>query len=211
MDWSQACDAFDAYLRVERGYSPRTMRSYGRDLSEDERLVFAADERPPTYDPDAQPAPPAAEWSEERLAKANRNYAVEYIRNGLDALCHVIGRERTLELSKRAARLIGLQHYPIMAAAVGAVEGGPLEAVNFLSEMMAGMGDECMCETVSDDEARLTQSGLRIARGLDGDARDILLESWVELWCGAIHSHRRFMDVQCNIQPDQIRWTVRNA
>ena len=65
-------------------------KEYDRDLSDDERLVFAPEERPPAFDASAQPAPPATEWSEERLAKANRNYAMEYVRNGFSALSDVL-------------------------------------------------------------------------------------------------------------------------
>ena len=84
-------------------------QEYDHDLGEDERLQFAKDELPPRFDPAQQPQPPADEWNEERLAKANRNYAIEYVRNGLTKLVEVLGRERTLELGQRAARLIGLQ------------------------------------------------------------------------------------------------------
>ena len=61
-------------------------REYDRELAEDERLVFAPDERPPPFDPERQPAAPEADWSKERLAKANRNYAAEFIRNGIREL-----------------------------------------------------------------------------------------------------------------------------
>ncbi|MEZ5987122.1 MAG: hypothetical protein R3B94_14345 [Hyphomonas sp.] len=103
-------------------------REYDHDLSEDERLVFAPDERPPPFDPAKQPVPPVGEWTEERLAKANRNYAVEYIRNGVRELANVLGHERALELCRLAARLTGLQHYRHMADAVGGVDGGPAQA-----------------------------------------------------------------------------------
>ena len=39
----------------------------------------------------------------------------------------------------------------------------------------------------------LRHTGLRIVRGLAGPERDHLLACWVELWRGAIHSHREFM------------------
>ena len=82
-------------------------KEYDRDLSPDERLIFAPDERTPLYDAEAQPAPPQSEWNELRLLKANRNYAVEYIRNGIAALIEVVGEARAEAL---AARLTGLQH-----------------------------------------------------------------------------------------------------
>ncbi|MEZ5945530.1 MAG: hypothetical protein R3C13_06355 [Hyphomonas sp.] len=182
-------------------------REYNHELSEDERLVFAPDERPPPFDPAKQPAPPDAEWSEERLAKASRNYAVDYIRNGIRELANVIGEARTLELGKLAARLTGLQHYPRMAAEIGAVDGGPDDAAAFLATLFAGMGDEAGLQH-DGDRITLTQSGLRIVRGLEGDERTRLLACWAELWRGAIASHRHFMDLTVVPQADSLIWTL---
>lgn len=183
-------------------------KEYDHDLADDERLQFAPDEPVPGYDAAAQPAPPDSEWNEERLAKANRNYAVEYIRNGMIALTSVLGAERTQELAQKAARLTGLQHYPLMAEAIGAVDGGPEDAAQFLSSMMAGMGDECAVETNADGSMTITQSGLRVIRGLDADAARLLLTTWIELWKGAVHSHRVFMDVRCEVGTGQLTWTI---
>ena len=185
-------------------------KEYDRPLSDDERLQFAPDERPPAFDPGAQPAPPAGEWNEERLAKANRNYAVEYIRNGIRALAETVGRERTLELARKAARLTGLQQYQAMAERVGGVDGGPEAAGAFLERLLSGMGDECTLD-VTGGAASLTQSGLRIVRGLEGEERDTLLSCWTELWRGMVHSHRAFMTVDCDVAGDQINWTIRPA
>ena len=117
-------------------------KEYDRDLSPDERLIFAPDERTPLYDAEAQPIPPQSEWNELRLLKANRNYAVEYIRNGIAALIEVVGEARAEALAARAARLTGLQHYSVMAAATGAVDGGVEDAARFLVGMFSGMGDK---------------------------------------------------------------------
>ncbi len=184
-------------------------KEYDHDLTEDERLAFAPDERPPPFDPDAQPAPPDAEWSEERLAKANRNYAVEYIRNGVRELANVLGDDRAVELCRLAARLTGLQHYRRMAQDVGGVDGGPKEAAMFLAAMMGGMGDEISLSEAAGGEWRLRQEGLRIVRGLEGREAERLLECWIEIWRGAVASHRVFMDVQAERQGDELNWTVR--
>jgi len=182
-------------------------KEYAHDLSPDERLVFAPDERPPAFDPTAQPAPPAAQWNQERLAKANRNYAMDYVRNGIQALSQVIGAARTRELGRRAARLTGLQNFPALADAVGTKEGGIREAAAFLERVMAGMGDDC---TIDQDGARLrvTQTGLRIVRGLEGAAREAVLVCWIELWRGAIDSGRAFLDVSCEVSAEQLIWTL---
>ena len=182
---------------------------HDHDLAPDERLQFAPDERPPAFDPAAQPAPPATEWSDERLAKANRNYALGYIRNGLQALTEVIGKDRTLELGQRAARLTGLQQFPALAAAIGAKDGDLADAAEFLTRLLPGMGDACEISARSDEEWTLKQTGLRIARELDGEAREILLACWIELWRGALQSTRTRYDLDAEIDGERIRWTLR--
>lgn len=186
-------------------------KEYDRDLSDDERLVFAPEERPPAFDASAQPAPPATEWSEERLAKANRNYAMEYVRNGFSALSDVLGRQRALELTKRAARLTGLQNYAAMAASIGGEDAGPDAAAMFLGTMMAGMGDACALTPLPENSYEIRQTGLRIVRGLDESIAMDLLGAWAELWRGAIHAHRVFMDVSYQAEPDALTWQIRPA
>ncbi|MEL6415645.1 MAG: hypothetical protein AAFQ15_11970, partial [Pseudomonadota bacterium] len=183
-------------------------KEYDHELSEAERLVFAPDERPPAFVPADQPVPPAQDWSEERLDKANRNYAMEYVRNGLGALTDVIGAERTQMLASKAARLTGLQNYQDMREAIGATEGGAPQSAEFLAEMMRGMGDECSVAEAGDGGAQITQTGLRIVRDLDGAARELILSCWIELWRGAIHAQRLFLDVECQITNDRLVWRI---
>ena len=182
-------------------------REYDHDLTEDERLVFAPDERPPPFDPAKQPEPPAGEWSEERLAKANRNYAVEYIRNGVRELVNVLGRERALELCRLAARLTGLQHYRRMAEAVGGVDGGPADAAQFLAAMFAGMGDACEV-SAGTSSVTIRHHGLRIVRDLPEDEAADLLACWTEIWRGAVHSHRTLMSVSASESDGGLVWTL---
>ncbi len=188
-------------------------REYDRDLGADERLVFAPGERPPSWNPDRQPALSAAEWSDERRAKARRNYATEYVRNGIGELVQAIGEAKALQHGRLAARLTGLQHYRRMADAVGAVDGGPADAAAFLRAMFSGMGDridmENSAEHAGKPAVRLRQTGLRIVRGLTGAERENLLGCWIELWRGAVASHRRFMTVDAEADGDALLWTIR--
>ena len=186
-------------------------REYDHDLSEKERLVFAPAECPPAFDVAVQPSPPGAEWSKERLAKANRNYAVEYIRNGVRALSETVGRDRALELSTRAARLIGLQNARQVHDTLGIPEGGPRDAAQFLAAAMAGMGDDSRISADGDEGVRIEQTGLRIVRGLEEGERSDLLTCWIELWRGAIHASRAFMDVTCEVRADELNWTIKTA
>lgn len=182
-------------------------REYDHDLTDDERLQFAPDERPPAFRPEDQPAPPDDQWNEERLAKANRNYAVEYIRNGIRELVSVIGKEQAMALATRAARLTGLQHYPRMGASLAAVDGGPEEAARFVASALAGMGDEVSLSG-SGDTWTILQDGLRIVRGLEGEERENLLTCWTEVFRGLVHSHRQFMDVETNVSGNSITWRI---
>ena len=186
-------------------------REYDRDLTDDERLVFAPDERPPPFDPDRQPAAPEADWSGERLAKANRNYAAEFIRTGIGELIETVGEAKALEHGRRAARLTGLQHYRQMAGAVGGVDGGPKEAADFLAAMFRGMGDGAEVEDAGGGAVSLRHTGLRIVRGIDGSGRGTLLACWIELWRGAVASHRQFMEVEAEPEGDALFWTIRMA
>jgi hypothetical protein len=184
-------------------------REYEHVLDEPQRLVFAPHERPPPFDPARQPQPPEAQWDAERLAKARRNYALDYIRNGIAALVQVLGRERALALAGQAARLTGLQQYRRLADAVGGVDGGPAEAAAFLAAMFAGMGDTCRVDSDAEGVcARLHHGGLRLLRGLgDADAAD-LLACWTELWRGTVHSHRAFMELRVSPSDDGLCWTI---
>ena len=189
-------------------------KEYDRDLSPDERLIFASDERTPLYDAEAQPTPPQSEWNELRLLKANRNYAVEYIRNGIAALIEVVGEARAEALAARAARLTGLQHYSVMAAATGAVDGGVEDAAHFLVRMFSGMGDKATVIDQSIAEAEILHEGFRVGRDMSGPARSVLFKSWTALWQGAISSHRAPMSLTSELADKDettVRWTVKAA
>ena len=176
---------------------------YDHDLADDERLQFAKGEAPPAFDPDQQPQPPADQWNEERLEKANRNYALEYVRNGLCELAKLLGVEETRELGMLSARLIGLQYYQEIRTTLGVDDGGVQDCVDFLVNLCAGMGDE-----VSTDGDQVTQSGLRAVRGLSGDERDLVMACTNELMVGAGRSQQQRKTLTAEVAADQVIWRV---
>lgn len=182
------------------------------DLADEERLHFAPGELPPRFDPDAQPIPPQEQWNDERLRKANRNYAVEYIRNGLVELAAVIGVERTRELGGLAARLVGMQCWRETAQMVGTADGGADEAARYLQAMMGGLDDQVEIDPGADVlQAGLRHHGLRVLRGLQGEERELLLHCWGELWVGAVRAHRELLDASWQTRDgDAIRWVIRS-
>lgn len=180
-------------------------QEYDYDLSDEERLRFAPNEVPPLFDPAHQPAPPDAQWSTERLSKAARNYAMEYVRNGLIQLSEVIGQDRARDIGMRAARLTGLQQYRHMADRLGCTDGDLQDVASFLHRALPGMGDTVSLEGTGAD-VHLTEAGLRIVRGIDGPNRSMVLDCWCELWRGAIASHRAFIDVRVEHGNDALHW-----
>ena len=133
------------------------------------------------------------------------------MRNGVAGLGEVIGRDAGRAQASRAARLTGLQNYAAMAEAVGGIDGGPDAAADFLVAMFAGMGDDCIRSRDEDGTQRIVQSGLRIVRGLDGALREDMLESWTELWRGAVQAHRAFIQVECDRSEETLTWRLRSG
>src|SRR6266699_581842 len=80
---------------------------YDRDLAPDERLRFSRGEEAPLFDPSAAPRLPSATWPAERLEKAERNYAMDYIRTAIPELIDLRGPAEARHLAGEAARLIG--------------------------------------------------------------------------------------------------------
>ncbi len=182
-------------------------REFDRDLAEDERLQFARGELPPPADPAQQPAPPAESWDTLRLARANRNYALDYVRNGLCELARVIGAAECRELGGLAARLIGMQYFAETAGMLGVPDGGLAEAGDYLERMFAGMGDAVTREWAG-NELKITEHGLRAVRGLAGAERDLVLACWAELWRGACRAQRELKGLDWEDGGESVVWRL---
>ena len=161
-------------------------KEFDAPLAEDQRLQFAPDETPPRFEDHEQPSVPQDAWNEARLEKANRNYAVEYVRNGLIELAGVVGEQAALAIGCRVARLIGLQYFAETRALIGGVDGGVADASRYLAQMLEGMGDEV--RILSAEEGIVHQLNQRILSGLPQDNARLVWLCWQELWVGAMRS-----------------------
>lgn len=182
-------------------------REFDRELADDERLQFARGELPPPADPAQQPKPPAESWDALRLARANRNYALDYVRNGLCELAGVVGGAECRELGGLAARLIGMQYFAETAETVGVPDGGLTDAGDYLERMFAGMGDEVVREQTGND-LKITQRGLRAVRGLAGAERALVLECWAQLWQGACSAQGELKRLDWKDAGDSVVWRL---
>lgn len=184
-------------------------REFDRDLTDGERLQFSKGELPPRFVAEDQPALPSATWSAERLIKANRNYAMDYIRNGIVELVEVIGEEKTVTLASRAARLIGLQYLAESREMVNAADGKAVDAADYLQKMFNGLGDGVTVDASEDGHfATLSQSGLRVVKGLEQRERKLLLDCWCQLWAGALASYQVIKQVKTSFDDDEIVWEI---
>lgn len=162
-----------------------------RELSPDERLQFRPGELPPPFDAAAAPRLPAADWPPERLAKAGRNYAMEYVRSGLPRLAEIFGPAEAAHLGRVTGRLVGAQLYRETADLLG-VEGGGAEGfARFVRGLASGEGDSATF--ASEGAAVLVRrEGWRLMRGLD-PVSPAVFEAWNGLLEGALAVHDRFL------------------
>ncbi len=174
-------------------------QEFDHPLAEHERLQFS-NELPPAFDAAKQPSLPAREWSPQRLAQAQRSYAVEYLRNGVSELIGLLGASETQQLASRSARLIGMQYYQDTAELLGARDGSAQDAADFLSALFQDMVEKVEHLPSSGlQSASLTVDGLRITRGLNELETRILGHAWLGLAEGAVRAHQQLM--QLNLEP----------
>ena len=136
---------------------------HDRELAPEERLQFRPGELPPPFDPAAAPKLPAADWPPERLAKAERNYAMEYIRSGLPRLAEIFGPAEAAHLGRVTGRLVGAQLYKETAALLGVGGSGPEAFGAYMQRLAAGEGDAAQIAR-QDDAVLVRRENWRLMR-----------------------------------------------
>jgi len=196
---------------AEYGYAGYFME-YDRDLAPDERARFQPGEVMPPFDPEKAPVLDPDVWTPERLDKALRNYAMEYIRNGFGELIELIGEARTRELGMITSKLIGRQFYRILQDILGHDPGATDAAAfaRFMVEMAAAHGDEAEWRAAGDG-IEITQSSWRLTRGME-DVPAATFDSWNGFWEDCLNVHDRFRTLETVARPagpqDRIVWRV---
>jgi hypothetical protein len=162
---------------------------HDRVLEPDERLRFSPGEDAPDFDPARAPALESTAWPEERLRKAYRNYAMDYLRTALPVSIELFGPAEGAHLAGLAARQIGMHYHDRTMALIG----GP-EIVDALALLLAGQGDDVEIDNRAENGSRgvVRQHGFRLMRGVQRPAAEIF-DVWVELWRGFVAAHDRRM------------------
>ena len=157
------------------------------DLAEDERLLFRPEEVCPPIDPQSLPQLDHAAWPEERRAKASRNYALEYIRNGLPALVELLGPEEARYIGRICGLQIGMHTWDDIAPALGADRPGA-DWLSALAQLLAASGD-----TVERDGDVLRRTSWRLFPDAEPG---VLTEIWLAPLRGMLAVHDRFLDLE---------------
>lgn len=178
-------------------------------LADDQRLQFSRGEYPPPFDTHAQPTLPSEQWDETRIAKANRNYAVAYIKNGLQTLINLVGKDKAEKLGGDAARLIGLQYFSVMAELLQMKDGDYKDTAAFIAELLQGMGDETKITIdLAHQRASVYQSECNILRNVEESNKPILATIWSQLFLGMIDSHRMMKISRAEYGNDALTWHI---
>jgi hypothetical protein len=173
---------------------------HDHDLAPEERLTFRPGELAPPFDPAAAPKLADADWPAERLAKAQRNYAMEYIRSGLPRLVELLGPAEGSHLAHVAGHLIGAQLYKETAALLGIAPGGAEAFGQFMVRLAAGEGDEAEM-TTEGDAVIVRRPAWRLTRGL-GSLSPAVFDGWNGLLVGALAVHDRYLALQVTARRD---------
>lgn len=179
---------------------------HDRDLAPEDRLRFARHETAPAFDPALAPRLDPALWPAERLARAHRSYAMEYMRSSLPELLHAFGPDTARFLGAGAARLVGMQMYAETAAALGVpAEPGPAGFARFMVRLAEAQGDQAVL-AMDGPAVTVRQVGWRLMAGVP-DAGPVVLECWAALLEGAAAAH----DPRLVLRRDGMVWQVGSA
>jgi hypothetical protein len=175
-----------------------------RDLAPEERLRFRPGEEPPPFDPAAAPVLESTAWPPERLAKAARNYAMDYIANLLPVMAEVLGPAEAGHLGRVTGQLIGMSYGAAVTAMLGRDEDRSLAGfAAVLVALARAQGDEAEWAHDADgDGIVVRQTTWRLVRD-QGALAPSVFEAWNGLWEGMLAVHDRFARLTVRSRLDQ--------
>ncbi|ABM58763.1 hypothetical protein [Verminephrobacter eiseniae] len=187
---------------------------YERELQPHERLRFARNEDAPDFVGAAAPTLPTLAWPATRLAKASRNYAMEYMRSTLAVAVNLWGPHEATSLLRLTAKMIGMQFYHQTARALSVpAQPSALAFGQFIAALAHAQGDSCEVGQTAEG-VRVTQRGWRLMDGV-ADAHPCVAQAWNGLLEGALdaHNHRLalHMSSQVGAHGREFDWLIARA
>jgi hypothetical protein len=184
---------------------------HARDLAPEERLQFRPGELPPPFEPTRAPLLPEAQWPAERIAKANRNYAMEYVRSGLPRLVELFGPADAAHLGRVTGQLVGAQCYRATADALGVKSDTAGAFADWLTRLAAAEGDTAESEPPG-QVVHVIRRSWRLMRGIPS-VSPAVFEAWNGLFEGALAVHNRFLVLEVlqrlDYGDDAFEWRIR--
>ncbi|MEA3218921.1 MAG: hypothetical protein QOJ19_5077 [Acidimicrobiia bacterium] len=164
-----------------------------RELQPDERLRFAPAESPPGPAGDL----PSVDWQPDRLAKVERNYAMEYVRSILPELCAVLGPADAGHVGRTAGRQVAMQYHDELCGPLSSdggrgaapAERSPESFARLLARLSKAQSDRVTVEVAaSGHEAFVRQTSWNVVGGTLLPPEGF--EAWAGLWEGlaAVHA-----------------------
>lgn len=177
---------------------------YAHDLVPEERLRFARHEVAPAFDPALAPRLDPAAWPPERLAKAHRAYAMEYVRSSLPELVQAFGPETARFLGAGAARLVSMQMYDetVAGLGLGEIERTPSGFGRLMVALAEAQEDRAVL-SAEQGSVTVRQEGWRLMDGV-ADAGPVVLDCWAALLEGLAAAHHPRM----TLRRDEFVWRV---
>lgn len=188
---------------------------YDHDLLPHERLRFSRNEDAPDFNPAKVPELQITQWPATRLAKAHRNYAMEYVRSTYPSALQLWGPEEGAHRLYMAGNMIGMQNYQETANKMGG--GYSYDAAGFarfIADLGTAHGDECTVEPKINGTIEVVQRGWAFMEDING-YHPILAKAWNSLIEGALMAHNRRLTLAFAAQPHKdtftLRWTISNS
>ncbi|AZG11198.1 hypothetical protein EGT29_26720 [Pigmentiphaga sp. H8] len=187
---------------------------YDHDLLPHERLRFARHEDAPDFDPEQAPRLPTREWPAARLAKAHRNYAMEYVRSAFPTALQLWGPDEAAHRLRMAGRMIGMQFHHQTARDLGG-DYTPDAAgfARFVADLGAAHGDDSRVERRADGALDVHQDGWTFLAGLE-ECHPALGPAWNGLLEGCMQAHNRRLELDFHSGRNEsgghsLAWTIR--
>jgi hypothetical protein len=175
---------------------------YEHDIEPEQRLRFARGEEAPDFDPAAAPTLPTADWPQERLQKARRNYAMEYARTAIPELIALFGPFDAAYLGGMTARLIGMQFYAETAHAMGPPGRGDAEEfARFMVALAEAQGDRAQWRAGPQGPV-VQQTSWKLMSGIPALSA-AAFDTWNQLLDGALLAHNRRLQLKVERRLDQ--------
>ena len=160
-----------------------------RELLPEERLRFSPGELPP----DVVAPPPVVDWNEDRLAKVQRNFAIEQVQAMLGAMCRVLGPADAGQIGRIVGKQIGMYFHDIVCEKLDMVttpsERDARSLADLLARMFEGHGDNASLTGSSNNDVLVQTDTWRFGRGLNLPPEGF--EAWNGLWEGMSVTHSR--------------------